>query len=304
MAKGSQQTVLENNILLEAPPISVAWQAIIGGAVITIAVSIVLLILGSALGFATVSPWPGSGASLPAFTGIMAFWLIVTQWGASALGGYITGRLRGRYHRVHNSEVFFRDTAHGFISWAVATLFTALFLTTLISNIVGGAAQGAGKAALFAGHEAARQNNGKPAAQGAATHPQFGNTGYYIENLYRSDKPNNAGISADNRTETNIIVGRAYFENNFNEEDKNYLKQLVIRQTGVNDAEASRRVDRLVNQIAIDKAKAKEATDKARKAASLLSFTIALSMALGAFIASVAAGMGGIHRDRHDSYKN
>jgi hypothetical protein len=85
-----------------------------------------LVAIGSGFGFAAVSPWPGSGASPTTFAVSTGVWLIVTQWIASGLGGYIAGRMRTKWVGVHTHEVFFRDTAHGFVMWAVATVMVAL----------------------------------------------------------------------------------------------------------------------------------------------------------------------------------
>ena len=48
---------------------------------------------------------------------------------ASALGGYITGRLRRFWHNTHRDEVVFRDHAHGLVTWAVATLSPSMLNT-------------------------------------------------------------------------------------------------------------------------------------------------------------------------------
>ena len=102
-----------------------SWPAIFAGAFVAVSVSLVLLALGSGLGFAAISPWQGHGVSATTFTVTTAIWLIVTQWLSAALGGYIAGRLRTKWVGTHTHEVFFRDTAHGFVTWSVATVFTA-----------------------------------------------------------------------------------------------------------------------------------------------------------------------------------
>ena len=66
---------------------------------------------------------------------------------ASALGGYISGRLRTRWLATPGDEVFFRDTAHGLLSWALATVMGAAFLATAATAVSGGVAAGAGQAA-------------------------------------------------------------------------------------------------------------------------------------------------------------
>jgi hypothetical protein len=107
------------------------WSAIWAGAVTAIAISLVLLAIGSGFGLAAVSPWPGAGPTATEFTIGAGIWLIVMQWVSSAAGGYIAGRMRARWHSLHGHEVFFRDTAQGLIAWSVATIIVAIFAVTV-----------------------------------------------------------------------------------------------------------------------------------------------------------------------------
>lgn len=112
---------------------AVSWSAIAAGSVAAIALTLTLVTLGSAFGLASISPWPGAGAKAASFTIGAGLWLIVTQWLAAALGGYFTGRLRIRWHGVHTDEVFFRDTAHGFMTWAFSTVIIAMITIAAVS---------------------------------------------------------------------------------------------------------------------------------------------------------------------------
>jgi hypothetical protein len=114
---------------------------------VAISTSLVLFALGSGFGLAIVSPWPGRGASATGFTVNAAIWLIVTQWLSAALGGYIAGRLRTKWVGTHTHEVFFRDTAHGLITWSVATVVVAIVLAGSATSIIGGGLRGLGNAA-------------------------------------------------------------------------------------------------------------------------------------------------------------
>lgn len=104
---------------------AVAWSAITAGAVVAVSVSLTLLVIGSAFGLGSLSAWPGVGARPTEFTIGAGIWLIVMQWLSAALGGYVAGRLRTRWHGLHTDEMFFRDTAHGLLTWATATLIVA-----------------------------------------------------------------------------------------------------------------------------------------------------------------------------------
>ena len=75
------------------------------------------------------------------FTLLAAVWLIIVQWLSSGLGGYLAGRLRTKWTALHTDEVFFRDTAHGFLAWALATVLVAAFATSSVSSAVGTATQ-------------------------------------------------------------------------------------------------------------------------------------------------------------------
>ena len=112
---------------------AVAWSAIFAGAVAAIALTLVLVMIGSAFGLGAVSPWPGVGARPASFAIGAGLWLIVTQWLSSLMGGYLAGRLRTRWHGLHTDEVFFRDTAHGFITWALATVVMALVAVVAVA---------------------------------------------------------------------------------------------------------------------------------------------------------------------------
>src|SRR5450755_1150555 len=125
----------------EAYSAGVSWAAVIGGGFVSAALALILLALGTGLGFASVSPWSNMSA-LSSTIGMAAIaWLIVTQIIASAMGGYLAGRLRTKWVSIHTDEVYFRDTAHGFLVWAVGLVITAAFLASAATSIVGGGAQ-------------------------------------------------------------------------------------------------------------------------------------------------------------------
>jgi hypothetical protein len=121
----------------ESPVSAVSWPAIVGGAVVAAATALTLSALGLGVGLVAVSPWPYHGISPKTFTIATAIWLVVVQWLSSAAGGYLTGRLRTKWVGTHTHEVFFRDTAHGFITWAVSTLIGAILLGSAASSLAG-----------------------------------------------------------------------------------------------------------------------------------------------------------------------
>ncbi|MGA9222746.1 MAG: hypothetical protein WBZ57_16285, partial [Pseudomonas graminis] len=167
----------------------VSWGAIFAGAAGAAALSLILVLLGSGLGFSAMSPWANEGASAKTIGISTVVWLALTQIVASGLGGYLAGRLRVKWANMHGDEVYFRDTAHGFLSWAVATLVAAALIVGSVSGIVGsGVKAGATAVAGVAGTAAT-------AAGSAAGNTSSDQYGYYIDSLFRDDRP--AAVSDD-----------------------------------------------------------------------------------------------------------
>jgi hypothetical protein len=266
-----------------------SWSAIIAGAFVAAAVSLVLLALGSALGFASVSPWEGQGMAASTFAMTTAIWFIVMQWVSSAFGGYIAGRLRTRWIGTNPHEVFFRDTAHGFVTWAVATVAVAAILVLSVAATVGGGVRAA--TAIASG-----------AAQGAVGSASPG----YIYGMDRLFRPSDATAAAvaqggsDLRAEVTHVIAQAVATNGtVSDADQAYLASLVAARTGVSPDEAKMRVSEFIATANDAKDKVKSAADAARKAAAKTAIFAALAMVIGAFIAAATAALGGHLRDEH-----
>src|SRR6202011_5844472 len=145
--------------------------------------TLILIALGSGIGFASVSPWTNQGVSVTTFAISSAIWLILTQWISAGLGGYIAGRLRTRWVSVHTHEVFFRDTAHGLITWAVATVLVAGVLTSGVMSGVGAAAQVA--SAGVQGGAAGAASAGAQGAMGSSSGATSPVSAYTLDKLFR-----------------------------------------------------------------------------------------------------------------------
>jgi hypothetical protein len=269
---------------------AVSWAAIIAGAFVAGAVALMLLALGSGIGFSAVSPGAGGGGSAVAFTAGTAAWLIIVQWVSSGLGGYLTGRLRTKWAGLHTDEVFFRDTAHGFLTWCVATVVTAALIVTLASSIAGTATRAVtsvlGQAVSGATQSAAQGGGG-------SSNP----SAYFVDLLFRSDHPAQNASDQDAKAETTRILATGIANGSISDEDKTYLAQLVAARTGLSTDDAKKRVDNVLGQFQAAETKVKQAADQARKGAASLSFYTFFSMLIGAFIACVAAALGGRQRD-------
>ncbi|EKT4443457.1 TPA: hypothetical protein ACG5JQ_002537 [Stenotrophomonas maltophilia] len=168
------------------PPTSesaVSWGAILAGAVAAAALSLILLILGVGLGLSSVSPWSFEGVSKETFGWSSIIWLTFTALAASGLGGYLAGRLRTKWTQLHGDETYFRDTAHGFVSWAVATLLTAGLLTSAIGGVLGAGAKVAG---ATAGAAATTAGVAVAGAGSAAAGAPESDLNYWVDSLFRS----------------------------------------------------------------------------------------------------------------------
>lgn len=292
LAGTSGVAYVENRYNLEASSSGVAWPAVIGGAFAAAALSLILLALGSGFGLASVSPWSNAGASATTFTVMTAVWLIVTQWLASSLGGYLTGRLRTKWVGLHSHEVFFRDTANGFLTWATASVIGAAFLASAASSVVSGTAT---MVAGVASGAAAGVSQGATRPGVTIADP----TAYFVDSLYRTDHPSANGLEGDVRLQSTRILLNGIRNGDVPASDKTYLAQLVSAGTGLSQANAEKRVDEVIAHEKVAEVKVRQAADAARKAGSYLSIFTALSMLVGAFVACAAAALGGQQRDEH-----
>ena len=262
-----------------------SWGAIFAGALVAVAASLILLSLGAGFEFASASPWIDRGVSATTFSVTTAIWLIVSQWISACLGGYITGRLRTRWSGTHVHEVFFRDTAHGLVTWALATVVVAGIAASSFTALLGG------------GVHAATQIAGGGASGMMAT-PDSPVARYNIDKLFRSSRDASAS-GADIHAEAGHILANVISTGSMADTDRTYLASLIAQKGGASPDEATRRVDAFVTSVNEAKTQAMEAADAARKAAAETAIYTALSMLIGALIASVSAAIGGRLRDEH-----
>jgi hypothetical protein len=268
---------------------AVSWGAIAAGAAGAAALALLLIAFGAGLGLSAVSPWSNSGVSASTFKTSTGIYLVIVAVMSSAVGGYLAARLRSKWVGAHAHEVFFRDTAHGFIAWAFATLLSASVLSSVTAYRATGTAEG------VAGSSATRSVN--PAD-------------IYVDKLFRAapaaqpasapSSPPGAGNNLATPSGTNPNQSRgevlrlwsASFQDNqdLSTPDKTYVAQVVAARTGMSQADAEKRVNDVI-------AEAKTAADDARKGAAKLSFWLTAAMLFGAFAASLAAVEGGSLRD-------
>lgn len=251
----------------------ISWPAVGAGAVVICALTVVLIAFGLGLGLSVVSPWAGAGVSATTFKIGTGLYLIVIAMLSSSIGGYIAGRLRTRWIGVHSDEVYFRDTAHGFVAWAFASVLGAVLLATPVSNLIGG-----GSSAAVQGSPSADRRSGPMDS--------------YVDTLLRSDVPaSQQGSSNEPRGELNrLFVSSFHNGSDLKPSDREYVSKVVAARTGLSQADADQRVNEVVTQ-------AKSDIDATRKATAQLAFWLTASLLMGAFCSSLAATEGGGLRD-------
>jgi hypothetical protein len=262
----------------EAHSSGVSWAAVIAGAFVAAALSLILLALGAGVGLSAISPWAGAGASGSAVSKGAIVWIILMEIISSAFGGYVAGRLRTKWVQIHTDEVFFRDTAHGFLVWAVALVLSAGFLTATATRLAGehgdagtAVARSAEPNQYFV--DAFLRNGGTVAANN-------------VEGM-----SNTAVANAPAREEVAVILANGLRRGSLPDYDAQYLAQLVSARTGLTPTDAQARVTQVFQE-------ALAAADAARKATAHALYWLFLALLVGAFTASFAATIGGSQRDR------
>jgi hypothetical protein len=274
------ETDVRASTILDAQS-GVSWAAVAAGAVGAAALALLLIAFGAGLGLSAISPWSDSGVSASTFKTGTGIYLVIVAVMSSAVGGYLAARLRTRWVGVHTHEVFFRDSAHGFLAWAFATLLSATALSSAAAYLANGTTAAVGGAASQATESV------NPAD-------------IYVDKLFRTSPaaqpaPNSAATSNANSNQSKAEVARLW-TSEFHESydlsaaDKTYVAQIVAARTGLSQTDAEKRVNDVI-------AEAKTAADNARRGAAKLSFWLTAAMLFGAFAASLAAVEGGALRD-------
>jgi hypothetical protein len=248
----------------------ISWAAVIAGAFVAASLWLILLTLGTGLGLSAVSPWSEFGASASTVGKGAIFWLIIVQIIASSMGGYLAGRLRIKWATIHTDEVYFRDTAHGFLVWAVGLVITAAFLASAATSMVG-----------VAGSLRSTSYSSPPVADP---------NGYFIDRLLRADHPSPDRIDTPAHIEAAGIFAHALAQGNLSAADETYLADVVAARSGLSHTDAEQRVAGVFAEV-------QQASEDARKALAHLSLWLFIALLIGAFCASYAATIGGRERD-------
>lgn len=298
--------ITDTGTLIDDTHSAVSWKAILAGATASAALTLILVAFGVGVGFSVVSPWADQGISATTFTISAGIYLIVVAMLASTIGGYLAGRLRTQWKTVHEHERFFRDSAHGFLVWAFATVVSAAVLGGAFTHILAGASSGLAPAATTAAQGSPTDvyvdallradPAGVPAEQAGQTTsptPQNEQTATPLQGgQIAAPTPRTTGNAGANRGEVTRLLAPALRRGGtLSEADRAYLGRIVSSRTGLPPAEAQKRVDEVIAQ-------GKAAADAARKSIAVFSLWLAASMLAGALSAALAAIEGGRLRNR------
>ena len=243
--------MMTNNYESQSPPAAaaisqsgVSWAAIFAGALAAGVLSLLLFMLGVGLGLSSVSVWSGQGADGSTIGWGAVIWLVITQLASAGVGGYLAGRLRTKWQGVHTDEVYFRDTAHGFLSWALATIGMVILAGSVLSSAI----TGVGKAAGAVASGAAQVAGGAVSAVGSAVGTVGGAAG--------------SAATAALTGAVGAATGQAIGDN-----DLTYWINSMLRQGGPTEAQKQEVADK-AQEVASDvQQKAQRVARQARSAA-------------------------------------
>ena len=270
-ARDYMMTVISEADAVEATTMS--WGAVIAGAISASAVTLLMVALGIGLGLSVVSPWSDQGVSASTFSVGAGLSMVATAMLSSTVGGYLAGRLRMRWIGLHDNEVYFRDTAHGFVTWAIATVFSFAVLGAAVTHLAAGAAPSIAPAV------------------GALTPSDPADL--LVDAMFRPEPNASATIRLDSptfRDEAKRAASNGLRGGTLAPTDRAYLARIVAARTGLSQGDAEQRVDASIAQ-------AKQAADSARKATMKFALWLAASLLAGAVFAMLGAVEGGVLRD-------
>ena len=304
--------VYVGNLVDPANSPGVSWRALFAGAAGSVALTLILLLLGMALGFTAMAPWPGGGVSGETL-GISAIvWLTLTQILASGMGGYLAGRLRARWIGANtdmNKDVFFRDAAHGFLAWSLATLLTAMLVLGSVGNMLGSGIQAGGAvvSSIASGATGAALNMVDESGQGGSRNDES-SLAYYGDTLIRTVQ-STPGLTSPRDDQAVRAEALRIFMNSMaagevqiSREDRQYLARLIAQRTGLDQAQAEQRVEQVFNRASQSLEEARNrlqsAAEQARQVAAWSSLWMFVALLCGAGVAALMAVWGGKQRDR------
>lgn len=276
------------------------WGAVVAGALIAATVTFFLISIGAGLGLSLTSTRNATASGIKAFLGLGAIYFIAAQAFGFAVGGYITGRLLGTPARESEEEAFIAD-AHGLAVWALAVVF-GLTLTIVTATAVGaGAASNASTPVAYWADRLLRAAPGANIGQSPATATDAAPSSSALSGPATTEpaaltaRPAASVSLSDAKEEAARLLTVSASGSDAKGEDHRALVHLVSQFAGLSGSAASQRVDAVETDM---RAKAKDAADAARKAASYVAIWTALALLFGAVVCVAATVAARLKDDR------
>lgn len=265
----------------------ISWGAVIAGAVVAVATSLMLSLLGAAIGGGSINVLNASSSDLSSYGIGAAIWQAINFVLSMAFGGYVASRLSGTHSHLDGE-------LHGLTMWGLAVLLGSVLLAQAISSIAG-----------FVGRETSSVVN--QAVGSAAT--LSGITGPEADQRTVLDRLESALSNSNDLTTMNHdqigreiagLVGTSLASGSLSEANRNRLVSLVAAQYGITNEDAAQRVTRMENnvktRVAQAEQKAREAADTAAHGASLAARALFTALVFGLLGALIGAWIGTRHK--------
>jgi len=272
----------------------ISWGAILAGAIVALAIGLMLNTLGAAVGAAMADTNARHIPDASSFGIGAGLWLLISNLIGLAVGGYTAARLSGTADGTDS-------TLHGLAVWAATLLISAVLLGNLIagvastaisgaSNVLGGLAHGAGSVVSTVGSQVADHSTANSLSSG----------GQSLINQMQGDlaAPSKASdmSAAQRRAAITKLIRKRIVDGKLSHADRSRLDDLVAAELGVSRDQAKQKIAQVEQQSQADIAKLKQDAQQAAKAtahgAAVTSFAVFGSMLLG-LIASILGSRRG-----------
>ena len=280
-------TVPYRNLPFQGNRSRISWGAVIAGAVVAVATSLLLSLLGAAIGAGSINVLDASSSELTSYGTGAAIWQAINFILSMGFGGYVASRLSGTHSHLDGE-------LHGVTMWGLAVLLSSLLLAQAISSMAG-----------FVGREAGSVVNRAVSNAGALS----GLTGPEADSRTTLDRLESVLSNSNDPTTMNHdqigreitgLVGTSLANGSLSEPDRDRLASLVAAQYGITKDDATQRVVRLENDLKTRAAqvtqRARETADTAAHGASLAARGLFTALVLGLLGALIGAWIGTRHK--------
>lgn len=265
----------------------ISWGAVIAGAVVAVATSLLLSLLGAAIGAGSINVLDASASELSSYGTGAVIWQAINFILSMAFGGYVASRLSGTHSHLDGE-------LHGVTVWGLAVLLSSLLLAQAVSSVAGLVGRDAGSVVNRAVGNAGTLSGGA----GAETDSRAALD--RLESvLSNSNDPTTMSHDQIGR-EITALVGTSLSNGSLSAPDHDRLASLVAAQYGITKDDATQRVARMENDLKARAAqveqRARQLADTAAHGASLATRGLFTALVLGLLGALIGAWIGTRHK--------